>query len=887
MPNANYIFTKSLTLKVILLATIFIFIYSSCEEKIIDTAIMEKILMDSISIPEGFVIEKLYTPSDNCQGSWVSITKDDKGHFYTSDQFGKIYKVTVPGPDNNLDSIDVEMLDLHIGLAQGLLWHRNVLYASVNSNVDKHLNIQSGFYKITDSSGNGDFDTVDTIRSFSGRHGEHGPHNIVLSPDEESLFIVYGNFVEIPEEAKSRVPKVWGDDNLLPIIKDPNGHANHLTAPGGWVVETDLNFENWTIYSVGMRNTYDIAFNQDGELFGFDSDMEYDIGMPWYRQIRLNHLTSGAEFGWRTGTGKFSEEYPDNLPGIAKLGQGSPTGLMNGEGLAFPKYYQDGLFLFDWSYGTMYFTRLTPDGSTYKTAMEEFLSGVPLPLTNGIAGDDGAMYFCTGGRDLASGFYKLSYTGGLDHEIIKPEPNRKGAKERTLRKKLEALHLKKDPSQLDFIIDQLDHKDRFVRFAARIALENQGIGNWRDKINGRTTFQQDVAFGLAIARLGEDADRSNALNKLLQNDYSKLSDSEKHDFIRVIQLALLRMDNDLPLPLQTQIVSTLKPFYLVDSEPINKELCMVLSYLQVADIIEPTLARMETDTVSSQQGYLSEEISKRSRRYGKAVQEMLANMPNQQNISYAKSLSEIKEGQWNEELRKRYFNWYSNALKKSGGRSYAQFIRTIQENALKNVPFEERQYFEALATEAMSEANDLLKGVVQPKGPGQNWTVDNTVSAYLKNIKTVDFESGKNLFKATLCASCHNVKGLGRNTGPDLTQVGTRFSLRDLATAIVLPSASISDRYQFTEFHLKDDRVVAGTILEEKKDDFILSTNAFSPELETVLKKKNILRQNEAGYSSMPPGLINRLNEKEVADLIAFLMSGGDSDNRIYRKNSL
>ncbi len=39
------------------------------------------------------------------------------------------------------------------------------------------------------------------------------------------------------------------------------------------------------------------------ELFTYDSDMEFDIGVPWYRPTRINHVTSGAEFGWRSGSG--------------------------------------------------------------------------------------------------------------------------------------------------------------------------------------------------------------------------------------------------------------------------------------------------------------------------------------------------------------------------------------------------------------------------------------------------------------------------------------------------------------------------------------------------------------------------------------------------------
>ena len=200
---------------------------------------------------------------------------------------------------------------------------------------------------------------------------------------------------------------------MLPVIKDPSGHANSRKAPGGWVAKTDFEGKDWTLIAVGTRNTYDIAFNRDNELFGFDSDMEYDLGMPWYRPIRLNHVTRGADYGCRTGPGKFRDYYPDNLSGITNLGQGSPTGLLDGRGLNFPAYYQTGLYLFDWSYGTMYHAKLTPNGSSFDAEVTEFISGVPLPLTTGLVGDDGALYFLTGGGRMESGLYRVTYDGAL------------------------------------------------------------------------------------------------------------------------------------------------------------------------------------------------------------------------------------------------------------------------------------------------------------------------------------------------------------------------------------------------------------------------------------------------------------------------------------------
>ncbi|MFT6808829.1 MAG: putative heme-binding domain-containing protein [Saprospiraceae bacterium] len=841
------------------------------------------ITMDGITLPKGFEVERIYSPDVHEQGSWVSITKDDKGRFYTCDQYGNIYRVTLSQTEGKLNESNVEKLDLKIGQAQGLFWHKGDLFALVNSDEKRDVLIHSGFYKITDSTGDGEYDNVELLRSFDGR-GEHGPHNIVLAPDGQSMYLVLGNHTDIPEDLGSTVPKVWDEDNLMPVIKDPSGHANDRTAPGGWVVETDFEGKEWTLVNVGLRNTYDIAFNPDGELFGFDSDMEYDMGMPWYRPIRLCHMTSGGDFGWRTGTGKFRAEYPDNLPGIGNMGQGSPTGLLEGKGLKFPKKYQDGLFLFDWSYGTMYFASLEPNGSSYTSEISEFLSGVPLPLTNGIAGDDGAMYFLTGGRRLESGMYRVTYVGEEAADVADLVENTKGKEDRQLRKRLEALHASGANNQIDFIVSNLDHEDRFIRYAARTAMEHQDYNLWKGEINKKSSVEKTVALSLSIARHGNDVERKQALKALLDIDFIKLSESQKIDLIRAIDLSILRMDGEIASQTGVRIKDKFLPNYLKGSDIINKEVCDLLSYFQVGEIVAPTIDRMLNDTITAdlKSIYLSGDISQRSEQYGKDVEKMLANMPNQQNINYAKSLTVMNEG-WTPELRENYFRWYNRALKKSGGKMYSNFIRTIQKRALSNLPLEEQDYYEALSGEAMNDLNVIKKDVKQPVGPGQNWSVEEVKAAYAKHNGSVNFENGRDYFTATLCASCHAIKGEGGNTGPELSQVGTRFSIADLTDAIINPSATISDRYQNTSWTLKNGDVVTGRVVEEDDDNLTVSTNAFSPDLTTKFRKNKIELEEVSPYSSMPPGLINRLNAQELSDLIGYMLAGGDAGSDIYQ----
>ena len=89
-------------------------------------------------------------------------------------------------------------------------------------------------------------------------------------------------------------------------------------------------------------------------------------------------------YGWRNGTGKRPEFYPDNLPAVINIGPGSPTGVTFGYGAEFPSKYQKAMFILDWSWGKIYAVHMKPDGSTYTGEKETFITGSPLPVTDAI-----------------------------------------------------------------------------------------------------------------------------------------------------------------------------------------------------------------------------------------------------------------------------------------------------------------------------------------------------------------------------------------------------------------------------------------------------------------------------------------------------------------------
>ena len=130
----------------------------------------------------------------------------------------------------------------------------------------------------------------------------------------------------------------------------------------------DLDGKNPERFASGQRNTYDFAFNADGEVLAFDSDMEWDWGLPWYRPTRFYHAVSGGDFGYRGGSGKLPTYYEDTLPPVQNVGLGSPTGVVFGYGAKFPAKYQKALYAMDWSYGRLFAVHLHPHGSTYEAS---------------------------------------------------------------------------------------------------------------------------------------------------------------------------------------------------------------------------------------------------------------------------------------------------------------------------------------------------------------------------------------------------------------------------------------------------------------------------------------------------------------------------------------
>ncbi|MBA4187368.1 MAG: heme-binding protein [Planctomycetaceae bacterium] len=810
----------------------------------------------TMKIAKGFKVELLYSVPKAEQGSWVNMCVDPKGRLIVSDQYGSLYRIT-PSPIGMKGETKVEKIPAAIGMAQGLLWAFDGLYVVVNGK-------GSGLYKVTSSKNDDTLDKVELLREFGAGAGEHGPHAVMMHPDGKRLTVVCGNQTKLVKYDTTKVPAIWGEDHLLPRVPDGNGFMKGVMGPGGAMYNVTPDGKTWELFSVGFRNQYDAAYNKAGDLFTYDADMEWDFNTPWYRPTRVCLATSGSEFGWRNGAGKYPAYYVDNLPGVVNVGPGSPTGVCFGYGAKFPQKYQDAFYICDWSYGKLYATHLKPSGSGYTAELEEFVTGTPLPLTDVVINPvDGAMYFTIGGRRTKSGLYRVT-ADGTAKDAPAPAADPAATAARATRLALEQHHTSVGQPAVDAAWKELDNADRYIRFAARVAIEHQDVKLWVEKALAEKDGTKAIPALLALARVsapcpehtkdkkvaGDPALRGKILEALGRIDFAKLTDEQKTDLARTYQVVLNRFGQPTADERKAWLAKY-SPAFPTGSRFTDVELLQVFVFLQ--------------DEAAAAKGM-----------------KLLKDSPTQEEqLDYVRALRMLKAG-WTPELRKDYFLWFVKAANYKGGNSFAKFLVLIKTDAIASLT-----PAEAVALKDTINATPATVKLPEeaPRPFVKAYKVADLEKALETGLKSGrDFERGRKLFATGKCFACHRFDNEGGSNGPDLTGVSGRFSARDLLESILDPSKEVSDQYGAVEIRTTDERIVIGRIVNLNTDNVMVNTDMMNPGSTVSVDRKLIEVMKPSKISMMPSGLVDTFKEDEVLDMLAYVLSRGDRKHAMFAK---
>jgi len=472
-------------------------------------------------------------------------------------------------------------------------------------------------------------------------------------------------------------------------------------------------------------------------MLTYDADMEWDMGSPWYRPTRINHVVSGGEYGWRSGSGKWPAFYEDSLPAGVDIGPGSPTGTVFGTGAKFPEKYQRAFYGNDWTYGTMYAIHCTPQGAGLKMEKEEFVSGKPLPLTDVVINPvDGAMYFAIGGRRSQSALYRVTYAGKESTAPAKPYAVTSEMKQR---RELEKLHEDgTGPEAIDKAWPFLSSKDHNLRFAARVAIERQPIALWKDRALAEKDTQASIEALIALARAsqpenlqlvggplkaepgassapvrdGTPADgavQQLILTALGRIDFTKLDGDHQLQLIRAYDLAFTRLGKP-GAEVLARVTAKFDMVYPTPDSALNRELCQLLTFAGSKTVVAKTLGMIATAKDDIEE-IGSADLLARNTGYARAADDVHKSRPNKQQIAFMFALRNATTG-WTPELRTAYFGWFPHARTWKGGNSFKGFLENTRKEALEHfAPPAEL----AKLDEISSENEEVAANYVAPK----------------------------------------------------------------------------------------------------------------------------------------------------------------------------
>ncbi len=164
-----------------------------------------------------------------------------------------------------------------------------------------------------------------------------------------------------------------------------------------------------------------------------------------------------------------------------------------------------------------------------------------------------------------------------------------GSQARELRHKLEAFHGRVDSAAVETAWPQLDSPDRYIRYAARIAIEAQPVETWKAKALAETKPQASLTALLAVARLGGKESQSDLLKSLGRISTASLSEDQQLEKLRVLEVSISRQGKPSPEE-ATAIAADLDPLYPAKSVFLNRELCQVLLAIDAPGAVAKTMA---------------------------------------------------------------------------------------------------------------------------------------------------------------------------------------------------------------------------------------------------------------------------------------------------------
>jgi putative heme-binding domain-containing protein len=305
----------------------------------------------------------------------------------------------------------------------------------------------------------------------------------------------------------------------------------------------------------------------------------------------------------------------------------------------------------------------------------------------------------------------------------------------------------------------------------------------------------------------------------------------------------------------SRLIAKLDPAFPAESFELNWLLCETLAYLQSPTVAAKGMALLESAATQEEQ------------------------------IEYARSLRMVRTG-WTPELHMAYFRWLTKAASTMrGGASFDKFIEFIRTDAVASLSDAERIALKSVLDEQPVRKSPLegLSAMFAGRAK-KEWTLDELASAAQTGLQNRSYENGRKLFGAAACFTCHRFGNEGGMTGPDLTSAGRRYSAKDLLDQILNPSKEINEQFVPMIIITNDEEVFQGVIVNLNGDSISINTDPTDPHQQKSIDRKEVASIEASKTSPMPTGLLGLLTQDEILDMLAYVLSGGDSHNPMFRQ---
>jgi len=439
---------------------------------------------------------------------------------------------------------------------------------------------------------------------------------------------------------------------------------------------------------------------------------------------------------------------------------------------------------------------------------------------------------------------------------------------RDLRHQLEALNAQSNPTAIDFAWPHLNSQDRYIRYAARLAIERNPVELWEKKALTEKAPNAALTALLALARSGTASSQTALLEAISKIPSNQLTEDQLLNKLRVIEVSIAR--NGVPTrEIANKVLGDIDSLYPSSSSNLNRELCQILIALDAPNAVARTIELLQKAQTQEEQ------------------------------LTYIVHLRKVRKG-WNTELRRTYLTWWNKdqqpkhpdhvigwfqaaGIPFNNGASFAAFMANAHEEAKFTMTPDEILALDDVLTAYNAAQEPEQVPSLESRKLVKQWTIDDLQPLLNQVGQGRNFERGKEIYFQAQCSACHRFGDRGGAIGPDLTAVATRFKRQDLLESAIAPSKVLSEQYMNTAILTKDGETIVGRITEESQEKIVIRPNPLADQTITVLKS-DVEERSQSKVSPMPAGLLDTFTREDVLDLLAYMESLGDSKHPNFQK---